>query len=279
MGDSPFALRPPEHVINPVLARHDVSDVNAVFVADPFMLPVNDCWYMFFEVVNRKTKKGEIGLATSKDGFEWTYKQIVLAEPFHLSYPYVFDWDGEYYMIPESYQAGAVRLYKADEFPNQWRFVTSLLTGPYYADSSVFRYNNRWWLFTETNAEIKSDTLRLYYADELAGPWREHPKSPVVSGNAHIARPAGRVLVQEDGIIRYTQDCEPVYGTRVRAFEMTELTLTHYNERPLGDEPILGPSGKGWNKSGMHHIDPHYLEKGRVIACVDGWFDAAGGKI
>jgi hypothetical protein len=258
-------------VINPVLARHDVSDVNADFVADPFMLWVNNRWNMFFEVINRDTKKGEIGLATSRDGFEWNYERIVLAEPFHLSYPYVFEAEGEYYMVPESHRAGAIRLYRADEFPVRWKFVCNLLTGPYSADSSIFRYGDRWWLFTETSAEMKSDTLALCYSDDLRGPWHEHAMSPVIVGNGHIARPAGRVLVHENRIFRYAQDCDPTYGTHVRAFEITDLLPHTYKEKQLFDRPILGPSGHGWNACGMHHVDPHLMNDGRWIACVDGW--------
>ena len=54
----------------------------------------------------------------------------MLAEPFHLSYPYVFAWRGEYYMVPECHAAGAVRLYRAAEFPTRWVQVADLLTGP-----------------------------------------------------------------------------------------------------------------------------------------------------
>jgi hypothetical protein len=237
------------------------------------MLPVNNRWNMFFEVVNRETKKGEIGLATSTDGFKWTYERIVLAEPFHLSYPYVFEAQGAYYMVPESHRAGAIRLYRAEQFPFRWEFVCNLLTGRYFADSSIFRYRGRWWLFTETNAEMKSDTLALYYADHLRGPWREHPMSPLVKGNGHIARPAGRVLVQDHRIYRYAQDCDPTYGTHVRAFEVTELSVGSYIEKQVSDHPILGPSGHGWNACGMHHVDPHPVNGG-WIACVDGWNEA-----
>src|SRR5690348_9959234 len=89
-GGSPLGLGAPRNLRNPVLSREHVSDVPAVFVADPFMISARDAWYMFFEVLNWRTDKGEIGLATSEDGMAWHYQQIVLAEPFHLSYPYVF---------------------------------------------------------------------------------------------------------------------------------------------------------------------------------------------
>src|SRR5215510_14527235 len=64
VGESPFDIASPENVSNPVLTRDDVSDAQATFVADPFMLKTHDTWHLFFEVMNRQTRKGEIGLAS-----------------------------------------------------------------------------------------------------------------------------------------------------------------------------------------------------------------------
>src|SRR5262249_51371289 len=196
MGASPFLLQPSETVDNPVLTRERITDVQAAFIADPFMHNVQHTWYMFFEVMNRQTAKGVIGLATSEDAIRWTYQQIVLAEPFHLSYPYVFECQSEYYMLPETYQAKSVRLYRATHFPTRWSYVRTLLTSQEYVDPSVFYFHNQWWMFVGHGAaaRYRADTLRLYYADTLLGPWVEHAKSPIITGNAHIARPAGRVL-------------------------------------------------------------------------------------
>ncbi len=269
-GDSPFTLGPTPNVENPVLTRDHVLDVPAVFVADPFMIRVESAWYMFFEVMNWRANKGEIGLAISKDGMRWTYQHIVLAEPFHLSYPYVFEWMGSYYMIPESHQAGAVHLYKALEFPIHWSLLGTLLDAPYLVDASIVRHGNKWWLFAETNPEVKHDTLRLYYADELLGPWDEHPKSPIVQGTPQIARPGGRVLSVDDRVIRYAQNCYSFYGEDVRAFDVMELTTVSYQEREVDQSPVLRPSGAGWNAHGMHHIDAHFRQDREWIACVDG---------
>ena len=235
------------------------------------MMRVDHTWYMFFEVMNCQNGRGEIGLATSQDGVKWTYQQIVLREPFHLSYPYVFEWMNNYYMIPESNEAGAIRLYKAGKFPVEWSLAKTLIRGPRFSDSSIVRCAGKWWLFTETDLEIKFATLRLYYADDLIGPWDEHPKSPIVEGNPRIARPAGRVLVLDDRVVRYAQDCYPRYGMQVRAFEITAFTTTKYCEQEVNRGSIITGSGIGWNRNGMHHIDPHLMENGNWIACVDGW--------
>jgi hypothetical protein len=255
-----------------VLSRKDVSDIRASGVADPFMLRVRDTWYMFFEVIHWQTGKGDIGFAISENGVEWKYQQIVLAEPFHLSYPYIFTWDNEYYLLPESRQANSIRLYKADHFPERWSLMLTLFEGRDYVDSSVFHFDDTWWLLTGHGAPpYWADTLRLYYAMDLMGPWFEHPASPIIEANPHIARPGGRVLALDDRVIRYTQDCSPKYGTQVRAFEITELTTTSYHEREAREDPVLRPTGFGWNGSGMHHIDSHLMDDGRWLACVDGW--------
>lgn len=268
LGDSPFHLAKPAGTSCPVLTRESVSDVSAEFVADPFMLKRGGVWNMFFEVMNREAHKGEIGLATSDNALDWTYQQTVLSEPFHLSYPYVFEWQNDYYMVPETLQAGAVQLYKADDFPWRWSPVGKLIEGR-CADPSIFHFDNRWWMFA-CSPPYQHDTLRLYFSDELVGPWEEHPASPIVQGNKSNARPAGRVLVLDDKIVRFAQDCVPKYGTQVRAFEISELTKSRYVEVENHESPVLRASGSGWNGLGMHHIDAHAAPDG-WIACVDGF--------
>jgi len=270
-GTSPLEITDAADVRNPVLTAASVMDVTASFVADPFMLRGPDGWHMFFEVMNWRSNKGEIGWASSADGVNWTYGQIVLSEPFHLSYPYVFQWGGTYFMVPESYQANSIRLYEAVSFPTQWRFVKSLIEGPYLADTTLFCHRGKWWFFTDTSAEMKNDTLRLFFADALMGTWREHPQSPVLQGNSRDARPGGRVTLIDGRLFRFGQSSEPFYGTDVRAFEIVELSPTTYREIAWPANPVLRPGGKGWNACGMHHLDAHALENGQWLASVDGW--------
>jgi hypothetical protein len=266
-GTSPLSLDPAKNIINPVITAKNITDVPAKFVADPFMIKVKSTWYMFFEVMTTISKRGEIGCATSDDGFCWKYRQVVLKESFHLSYPYVFEWEGECYMIPESYESRSIRLYKSNDFPTKWSLVKILLQGKDFVDSSIFHFQNMWWLFTTST---KNNTLYLYYSDKLTGVWKEHPKSPVIIDNSHIARPCGRVVQLNGHVIRYTQDDATTYGKKVMAFEITELTTTKYAEKPVEENPILQANRTGWNAKGMHHIDPHQIEKNDWIACVDG---------
>ena len=271
-GGSPLRLAPAPSATNPVLSARDVADVPARFVADPFMLRVDGLWHLFFEVMNSANDLGEIGLAVSRDALIWQYRHIVLREPFHLSYPYVFRWSSDIYMVAETLGANAVRLYRADSFPDKWVCVKDIIPGA-QADPSIFFFRDRWWLFTCPTPH-GHDSLRLYSAADPLSTWTEHPSSPLITGNKSIARPGGRVLILNGQPVRFTQDCFPIYGKQVRAFAITELTATTYKEHELPESPVLTPAaGDGWNASGMHHIDAHQLGPDNWIACVDGLKD------
>ena len=172
-------------------------------------------------------------------------------------------------MVPETGEARAVRLYRASEFPIRWELVGNLLSGSPNVDSSLIYYHDQWWMFTVDNDD--QDRLRLYRAEGIEGPWVEHPKSPVVSGNPHIARPAGRLVEHEGRLFRFAQDDFPEYGRHVWAIEITHLTEAEYSERLFLERPILRGRRFGWNARGMHHIDPHMLDDKRWIASVDGY--------
>ena len=272
-GESPLTLADPQGIVNPVLTRHDVTDCPAGAVADPFLFWQGTGWTMFFEVVNQISWRGEIAYATSADGYAWDYRCVVLREPFHLSYPYVFSWQGDVYLIPESAQAESVRLYRADPFPEHWTYVCDLLSGGRFVDSSIFRYEDHWWLLTEAGPTHLAPILRLFFSDSLQGPWREHPNSPVVHGDLRFGRPSGRVIRHNGKLIRYTQNLslDVDDDRQVRALEITDLSPSRFSEEPvLGGSPVLGPGDSVWDRRGKHHIDAHELGKDQWLASVDG---------
>jgi len=267
-GTNPISLSNTNKLNRPALSAKDIKDIPAEFIADPFMIHKDSCWYMFFEVMNKKTKQGDIGLAISNDLIKWSYEQIVLDEPFHLSYPYVFEFNNEFYMIPESYKANSIRLYKATNFPTKWKFQNILIGGSEFVDTSIIYFNEKWWLFTFS---VKIKALRIFYAAELFGSWQEHKMSPILGGGSISERPGGRIININNKIIRFVQDDIDKYGKCVYAFEIVELDTRIYKERKIGENAVLGPSGIGWNRNGMHHIDPHFIRNYYWVACVDGF--------
>ncbi|MDX1412702.1 MAG: hypothetical protein R3293_00840 [Candidatus Promineifilaceae bacterium] len=264
-GTSPLTIMPIGGQDRPVLTAKDITDVHAGAVADPFFLRQGALWYLFFEVLNIETGLGEIACATSHDGLTWCYGGVVLREPFHLSYPQVFAWGGDIYMIPETRQDESVRLYRAEDFPNRWRCLGRILHGR-FADATLLRHQDHWWLFAQRGL----DELRLFMSMELHGTWCEHPASPLWAGNRRRTRPGGRILDYNGRLLRFAQDGLPSYGSRLRAFEIDHLNQTAYAEHEVPESPILKATRKGWNAAAMHHIDALPLDDGQWLAAVDG---------
>lgn len=268
-SDSPFQYSGLQRWINPLFKAEHVTDVPAKFVADPFLVREGETWNLFFEVYNNDTQQGDLAVATSRNTWIWNYERVILDEPFHLSYPYVFKWQNEYYLIPESFEDNSIRLYKAADFPTKWSYVKTLVEGRDYVDNSIVFYNDRWWLFSSVTS---NDTLYLHYADSLMGPWKEHPQSPIVSGDVHKSRPSGRLLIFENKLYRFTMDIDPPVGThQVMAYEIMEISPDSYSEKLAQDAPVVMPSGSGWNGQAMHQLDPVQVDSDSWIASVDGF--------
>lgn len=264
-GPSPLSLAPMTDAACPSLGAKDIRDIRCGSVADPFLIRRDGLWYLFVEVENSGTGRGEIACATSPDARAWTYGGVVLREPFHLSYPLIVAAGSDLFMVPETRQAGAVRLYRAEVFPDRWRFAGTLLSGE-YADPTIVQTAGRWWLFAQRGL----DELRLFSAGAIDGPWVEHPRSPIRAGNRRVTRPAGRLIEWDGRLLRVAQDAWPRYGSRVRALQIDCLTPADYAEHELPESPILEAGFDGWNSLGMHHIDAHQVAPDCWLAAVDG---------
>jgi len=149
--------------------------------------------------------------------------------------------------------------------------AADLLSGQGYVDPSIFRYKEKWWMFSSTG---NNDVLNLYYSDHLHQGWQGHKNNPVVKLNAHSARPGGRIIFHNDKLYRMAQDGKPYYGIQIFAYEITKLSEALYEEKLSSINPIITKSGSGWNKTGMHHIDAQE-HNGQWIAVVDGQDDCS----
>jgi hypothetical protein len=264
-GSSPLDMKEFVGRRNPHFTASDVTTPASQFVADPFLIKEGNTYFLFFELFNRDNGRGELGVAESRDLVHWAFTGVVLAEPFHLSYPFVFKDGDSYYMIPESRASREVRLYKAVSFPMQWKLEKVLLRGQ-YVDSSVVHRDGYWWMFSG----VSPYSLAIFYADSLYGPWKAHALNPIYREDSSRARPAGRPLVYNGELIRFVQDNREGYGKKVRAMKVEALSATTFSERVLEPDPFLAATGTAWRAHGMHHFSPLELDKGRWIAAVDG---------
>lgn len=261
---------------NPIVTANDVTDYGDVsFVADPFLYVSDETWHLLFEVQNgRRSPTAVIGHAASTDeGSTWEYDRIVLDIGRHLSFPYVFEHEGEIYMVPG--QGGTpedrpVTLFRATTFPRKWERIVDIVTPEYGPlDPVVFHYGERWWVVVGGH---DNDCLYAYYSDTLeSADWTPHAENPVVTDRVRAGRPAGRPMISEEGPILYLQDNADQYGDKVRAFLVTELTPERYRDEPLREGSMMaGHGGLGWNGGRMHHVDAQLVEGDRWVCITDG---------
>jgi hypothetical protein len=253
----------------PVLRASDVTDYGDVdYVADPFMFVEDGTWHMFFEILNdQRSPDAPIGHATSPDGLDWTYNQVILEKKYHTSFPFVWKYRGEYYMCPPT--GTKVELYKAQQFPTDWTYIGNAIDVDYYSHDPTFvRYQGRWWLFTDRGNE----NVMVYHSTDLeAEGWTPHSQNPVVTDRRHAGRQGGRPIVVGDQLYLYFQDGVENYGDAVRCYEVTNLSPSTYADREVAGSPVLHEFGTDWASEGMHTFDPWWRGPGKGWRCaVDG---------
>lgn len=272
------------HAWPTLLNRDLVTDAVAEYIADPFLLRRGKTVYLYFEVLNLRTGRGEISVAHSSDLEHWTYDGVALREACHLSYPYVFEHAGETYMVPESSERAVVSLYRAAAFPLGWEKVSDLLSGEEFVDTSLLHDDSvpggPWWLVTTTATSTRP---QVYRAEEPSGPWIPVP----VEGETDQTRlrSAGRIFRIGQVWYRPVQRRGQVYGEDVWLMRL-DLGEHGYRETLAQSppQPLLGPAGTaqsmsgqstpgqstpGWNSLGMHHLDLQPDGDG-FLATVDG---------
>lgn len=130
--------------------------------ADPILVSDKSGTYLFAEAFDRKKRIGHISVsAVSNDG-EIGEPQLVICEPYHMSFPFVFEWRGNYYMIPETNENRSVNLYIARKFPYKWQLVKSWQVGKRLVDSVLIerRENILQFLSSEVDSQ---NLLRCRY--------------------------------------------------------------------------------------------------------------------
>jgi hypothetical protein len=208
---------------------------SSAFWADPFLTPLADGVGVFFEELPFSSGKGRISYVSVDGAGHPGQPVVVLDKPWHLSYPFQFEWEGRRYMIPESSANETVDLYECVEFPQDWRFVKTLIDGRRLADATIVNWRGRLWMFAAHGHRGASnyDELHVFWATDLFGPWQEHARNPVKI-DAGSARPAGAMWVENERIVRPTQDCRDRYGDGIEFQEVVLLDEGRFEERPLG---------------------------------------------
>jgi len=205
------------------------------FWADPFPIRADGAIYVLFEDFLYSANRGVISAFEMGPEGPVGAPQVVLSCDYHLSYPFVFNWRGSKFMIPETADAKRVELYRMVRAPHEWTLEAVLLDGLSLADCTLAEIGDRWWMFANSADAGASfwDELHLFHAPSPLGPWTPHRLNPVVS-DVRTARPAG-ALFQRNGMwYRPSQDSARGYGSATNIQRILRLDQFDYEEVSVG---------------------------------------------
>lgn len=194
------------------------------YLADPFGIERDGVLTVFAEHFDYRSRRGEIRYFQYDAADALVAEGVALAERHHLSYPSLIEDGGELYMLPEGYKSGGLTLYRCVRFPDQWEPAHRILDVP-AIDATVVRHGAKWWMFHALPgpADRAMRELHVAFADDLAGPWTQHPANPVCSG-FHASRPGGTAF-EVDGVLHLpVQDCAETYGAAINLLRIETLT-------------------------------------------------------
>ncbi len=226
------------------------------FWADPHIIKKDGSYYVFIEEYSFDSGKGHISVFEIDRNGNVGKPQIILEKPYHLSYPFIFEYKNNFYMIPESEQNGTVDIYKCTEFPLKWEFYKHMFADISAVDTTLTFYDGRWWVFLNKKVGdylSYKDELYLYYSNSpLSDKWISHPKNPVVS-DVRSARSAGKIYESKGSLIRPSQDCSVEYGYKVRLNKIIKMTKNDYAEMEFD---VIEPNHNK-NACGIHTLAKH----------------------
>jgi hypothetical protein len=215
------------------------------FWADPFVVERDGQTYIFIEELFFAKKLGTISVLTLDAEGKIAANTPLLQRPYHLSYPFVFEHQGAWYMIPETNGNRSVEVYRCTHFPDQWVFEKTLMRDVPALDTTLLEHDGRWWMFVNLISDQGNstwDSLHLYYADDpLSEKWTAHPLNPIVA-DVRSARPAGRMFLRDGKWMRPSQDSTHRYGYQLHLNRVDRLTITDYAETCV--ETLTPPRGK-----------------------------------
>ncbi|MGD0635718.1 MAG: formyl transferase [Beijerinckiaceae bacterium] len=229
-----------------------LADDQKRFFADPFPFEYKGAVTLFVEEFDHRLQKGIISAIPFGPDGPIGPAEPVLDLPYHLSYPFVFEQEGQVWMIPESCAARSIDLYRATDYPRGWVHAARLVDGVVASDATIVQHGGRWWMFAtvQDNGGAYSDALYLWSAPDFRGPWTPHSRNPVLIDIAS-ARPAGRIVERGGSLIRPVQDCRLGYGNALGLARIIRLDDENFEQVV---EATLH-AGPGWPGRRLHTLN------------------------
>ena len=175
--------------------------------------------------------------------------KVSLESPFHLSYPYSLQYSGNLVMVPEHSESEDLSLYRVDQ-NGVASEKESIGPNMRLLDSTIVRFNDKYWLFATHPGADENTNLYIYYSNDLEAPWSMHAQNPVKRDISN-ARPAGQFIFHDGKMFRPAQDCRKHYGSGIIVNEVKTLNENAFEELPVSE---IRPEVGSRYEYGLHTI-------------------------
>ena len=199
------------------------------FWADPFLFLYEKEMYVFFEKFPFAINRGIISCGRVH-GDNLVEVEDVFNLPYHLSYPFIFEEEGEIFMMPETNANNRLEIYKCIQFPGKWELYRTAFEGEKVADSFFYTDNlEQKWLFLNKSSgpgTSMDNELYIYRVDSIKlNKIEEHKQNPIHI-DSRVARNGGSIFSFKDEIYRPSQrNVDGVYGKALNINRIEKLTI------------------------------------------------------
>jgi hypothetical protein len=220
--------------------------------ADPFLYKTGTKTFCFVEEFIFKKNRAHIAAFEVRNGRS-AEPVPVLIEDFHLSFPFIFEYNGAPFMCPESSEAREVRVYRCVDLPVRWELAKVIMREISAADTMIFEKHGKWWMLTNIDKSSIGNycsDLYLFYAESpLATNWTSHSQNPIKVDSLG-GRNAG-LIIEQDRIFRVGQrQGFDQYGKGISVYEIKLLNEDVYQETLVWDLDADFRDGL----LGVHHL-------------------------
>lgn len=231
--------------------------------ADPFLYRDGNDYSILFEDYSMHDNYGKISMIRLGERTRENPHRVVLDTKSHLSYPFFYSENGKNYLFPEASQSGKLSCYEYDPGTTTARHISDIVDLP-LLDGTIYRYNNKYWLFGTINGKDADSKLYIFYADSLLGSYKSHAANPVKTG-IEGSRPAGKIIEVDGQLYRPAQNSRYTYGGSITLNRIKKLSETEYEEE---FHMTISLNGKNPSNRGMHGI--HTINHIDDVIVVDG---------
>ena len=207
-----------------------LDENNDYWMADPLLFNWNNKDWLFVELFDKATHRGSIALIDPDSPTGRKTPKNIINETYHMSFPMVFEWEDEYYMIPETSENHSINLYKAKSMPDKWGLIKSFPTDGLVVDSVIIekKSNQITILASETNPNNELQVRFVKYVISKANDdftCTIEPPEQVFNLNE---RNGGYPLSIDNQMYLVTQSSSDIdYGINVSLSEFSGAKLTN----------------------------------------------------